>query len=237
VSTSLLLAIPAHNERDIIAESVRTIAEHLRAIESSALLVVDNGSIDGTASAVTRLALPSVDAVYIEAKGKGIAILHAARHGREADFFGFIDADLSVDPKYIQKLLEPVVRGEADIVIGSRLSDTRMVRRSFWRTASSRVFNALRLVLLGVPVQDSQCGLKIMNARGRTILKGCEEEGWFLDLEFLARAHQKGLSILELPVAWDEHRFANRASKLRLLRDGLGAVRAMIRIRMRLGRA
>ncbi len=161
----------------------------------------------------------------------------AARSEREADFFGFIDADLSADPRGIRALLEALQQGKADIAIGSRLVDDRMVRRSFWRTLSSKIFNVLRRMLIGIPVQDSQCGIKIMNQRGRAILAACQENGWFLDLEFLARAQRKGLSIVELPVAWDEQRFIGRASKLRVMRDGFGALVAMVRIRRRLDRA
>jgi dolichyl-phosphate beta-glucosyltransferase len=234
-SSKLLLVIPAHNEQDIIASSVRSVSESLRGLSAEThIVVVVNGSTDNTAQEVTALALPNVEAVSVSDKGKGIAIIHAARSSYEADFFGFIDADLSADPASIVKLLEPLQNGKADIAIGSRLADERMVRRSFWRTFSSRCFNLLRLLLVGVPIQDSQCGLKMMNARSREVFKKCEERGWFFDLEFLARAHKQGLSIQEIPIAWEEERFKGRKSKLRLVRDAFGALAAMVRIRVRL---
>ena len=89
-------------------------------------------------------------------------------------------------------------------------------------------------MILGIKVVDSQCGLKVMNASARDVLRTCIETGWFLDLEFLAIAERAGLRIKELPVHWNEEVYDGRQSKLRIIRDGFGAVSAMIRIRRNL---
>jgi hypothetical protein len=127
--------------------------------------------------------------------------------------------------------IHPIRDGSADIVIGSRLIDTSLVQRNFLRSLSSSLFNLVRHLILGIDVVDSQCGLKVMNARGRELLAQCTETGWFLDLEFLRRAELAGLTVKELPVHWNEYRFPHRKPKLRMMSDGWRVLPAMLRIR------
>jgi len=229
------LCVPAYNEASIIKETV----ERIRAALTNAkvphwnIIVADNASTDGTGDRIRALRYRGIETMYIEEKGKGNAIIACARVS-EADYFGFIDADLSASPVELAPMLAILAAEEADLVIGSRLMDTDTVKRGILRTLSSRVFNILRSYLIGGSVQDSQCGLKVMNEKGRNVLRVCEERGWFLDMELLVRAEHAGLRIREVPIYWNEHQYSGRESKLRLVRDGIGSVLAMMRIRARL---
>jgi glycosyltransferase involved in cell wall biosynthesis len=229
------LCVPAYNEAPILGDSLARIRTCLESgtIGNWRVIVSDNASTDGTADVVTALQNPKIVVVRTEQKGKGCAIVYAASIS-QADIFGFIDADLSADPDNIEALVSVLVAGDADIVVGSRLLNTTVVDRGLLRSASSRVFNILRRALIGVQVQDSQCGLKIMNSKARDILRTCTETGWFLDIEFLAKAERAGLRIREVPVHWKEETFLGRESKLRVIHDGIGAVIAMLRIRKNL---
>lgn len=225
------LCIPTYNESAVIGESIRAVERALQGTSHEwRIIVADNGSTDGTADIVEALHRPRVRVLSIKERGKGAAIIAAARTS-DADLFGFIDADLSADPRDLGAFVRLITDDTADIVIGSRLIDTRLVRRSFLRSLTSRLFNLLRKSILGIHVVDSQCGLKVMNARSREMLAQCTEKGWFLDLEFLRRAEIAGLSIREIPVHWNEEQLAGHASKLRVVPDALGALRAMVRIR------
>jgi glycosyltransferase involved in cell wall biosynthesis len=221
--------IPARNEEAIIAESVEAIARVLHPIHGR-VLVIDSASSDETAARATDAGATVLE---VRVPGKGAAVIAAARDS-DADIFAFADADLSADPDDIPAFIRHVESGAFDIVIGSRLIDTNIVQRSMVRTSTSLLFNMLRRWLLGIRAMDTQCGLKVMNRKGRAMLAQCIETGWFFDMEFLARAERAGLKILETPVHWDEHRFKGRKSKLSLVRDGFGAIAAMIRIRRRL---
>lgn len=228
------ICIPAYNEEEIIE---RAAGEVLAAFADMSgvtltLTVADNASTDETAARASKVR--GVRVLRVEQKGKGAAVVAAARKST-GDFFGFIDADLSAEPRDFAKLFDAIEQG-ADIAIGSRLLNTAQVRRGFLRSLSSRLFNVARRVLLGINVIDSQCGLKLMNPRGRQELAACEETGWFTDMEFLSRAERAGLRVQEVAVRWDEERFAGRVSKLSVLSDGLEALRAMFRIRGRLGK-
>lgn len=110
--------------------------------------------------------------------------------------------------------------------------DRDRVKRTHLRTYSSELFNLARRILLRIPVRDTQCGLKVMNTAGIDVLRKCRENTWFLDMEFLARAHAAKLRIKEVPVDWDEYRFPKRKSKLNVVRDGILAIIAMLRIRI-----
>ena len=231
---TLELCVPVHNEVAIIKKSLERICQTLAKQEKFLwrIVVVDNASTDGTAEEVSRFSDPRVGLLRTEEKGKGAAIIAAARSSASgtASLFGFIDAD----PSEIIKLVEYFDNSNADIVIGSRLLDTKIVSRGIFRSFSSKVFNFTRWFLLGISVQDSQCGLKLMNQKGRNILCDCRETGWFLDLEFLAKAEQAGLRVCEVPIRWNEFEFPERISKLKIIRDGFGSVSAMFRIRKRL---
>ncbi len=147
--------------------------------------------------------------------------------------FGFIDADLSADPDAIPGMVARLLEDKADIVIASRLLITKTTNRGWLRTLSSKAFNFVADLFLNLHVADAQCGLKIMNERGLNILRDCQEEGWFLDIEFLARARQDNLRIAEVPVPWLEFRYPNRKSQIHHFRDGVEAIRAIWRIKSR----
>jgi glycosyltransferase involved in cell wall biosynthesis len=162
----------------------------------------------------------------------------AGRLGRatcdDKSVFGFIDADLSADPDAIAGMVARLQDDKADIVIASRLLITKTTNRSWLRTLSSKLFNFITDLFLHLNVADVQCGLKIMNRRGVEILKSCQEDGWFLDIEFLARARQDNLRIVEIPVPWLEFRYPGRKSQIRHFQDGLEAIKAILRIRKRI---
>ncbi len=226
------ICIPAFNEAAIIAESSREVVHVFHESGKDAkVTVIDNASTDDTARVAG--AIEGVSVLKVPARGKGAAVIGAARQS-SADIFGFIDADLSVSPEEAPPLIALIESDACDIAIGSRLVDPAMVNRGIFRGISSKVFNAIRKRLIGIQVRDTQCGLKLMNERGREVLARCEETGWFFDVEFLARAEHAGLRIREVPVRWHEYRFPGRRSKLKFARDTLKGIQAMFRIRKRL---
>lgn len=220
---SLDICIPAYNEADVIEETVREVAQVLSmaGVPMWRITVADNGSNDGTAAVVEAVAHPNVHVLHVSGRGKGRAIRECAGRS-QADVFGFIDADLSAAPEHIPEFLAELDKG-AHLVIGSRLKDVRTVDRSAVRTFSSRMFNWYAERMLGLGVQDTQCGLKLMNSEVRALCAASTEETWFLDLELLLLARLHGHVVSELPVQWQECRYSGRKSKLSMVQDGLQA--------------
>ncbi len=228
------LVVPTYNEAETIVPTLKELDRVLRGVPylKYRIIVADNGSTDETVRVVRRHALPNVEVLVVPGRGKGRAIVYAAQHSR-ADVFGFCDVDLSADPAIIPSMLLEVERG-AGFVIGSRLIGQTKVSRGFLREWSSRLFNIVRRLLLGIQVVDSQCGLKIVNGSCLHIVQDAKETGWFLDLELLAQAERHGFTIVEMPVQWTEFRYPARKSKLSIFREGIEGIRAMVRIRRRI---
>lgn len=234
---SLDICVPAYNEAGCIEPTIRALlagADTRSGVEVR-IIVADNGSTDGTGDKALRAGDTRVSLVHIEEKGKGAAIRAVAAIS-SAETFAFIDADLSASPDELFRLCEILNETGPDIVVGSRLILKEKVHRSLWRSFTSRIFSLIAAIFLPVGIEDSQCGLKIMNTRGREVLKTCRETGWFLDREFLFRSRRLGLSIVEVPIVWEEFRYPGRVPKLNVWRDGVLSVFAIVRTRFRFER-
>jgi glycosyltransferase involved in cell wall biosynthesis len=239
----LHLIIPTRNEAPYIKDAIRRLSKSLSDLTIPwQITVADNGSSDGTQLAVNELRISNnelndkvsvIECPIVGRVSKGAAITHVATalDQNHEHVFGFIDADLSADPDAIPAMVNRILEDKADIVIASRLLVTKTTNRSWIRTLSSKAFNLLADLMLHLNVEDAQCGLKIMNKKGLDIIKSCQEKGWFLDIEFLARARQDKLRIVEIPVPWIEFRYPERKSQIRHLKDGFGAFRAILRIK------
>jgi len=227
------IAIPVHNEERDLETSVRTLHAHLSSNIpfSSRITIVDNASEDGTRLIGARLArdLDSVRCIHIAAKGRGRA-LRSAWLSSDADVVAYMDVDLSTDLAALRSLLEPLVCGQADIAIGSRLVPGAWVTRSLHRECISRGYNLILRVALEARFRDAQCGFKALrNPVARTLLPGVRDQGWFFDTELLVLAQRAGLRIREVPVRWIEDRdsrvdipstvMTDLRGVLRLLRD------------------
>jgi glycosyltransferase involved in cell wall biosynthesis len=225
------ICIPAFNEAEIIVPTLEAVLATCEKLQDKDVVVtvVDNNSTDDTATLVKTHKDPRVRVMHESVQGKGLAVKAAAKHST-ADLFIYIDADLSATPDNIGTMLEQIELG-ADIVVGSRLTDTTLVNRSFWRTLVSRAFVLYADTVVPVGVSDSQCGLKVMRQEGREILAECIHNGWFFDREFLAKAEKRSLHIVEVPITWNEFVYPNRKSKLRVVKDGLRSLYELLQIR------
>jgi dolichyl-phosphate beta-glucosyltransferase len=228
-----------HDEAGRIAATLHTIARSPLAQGDLELLLVDDGSTDGTADVAEQTvadALPGVAAKVVRLgvnRGKGAAVreglLLASGTARV-----FVDADLPVTTGDVERCFAALESGRADVVYGTRTHPTsQVVRRQPWlRIVSSRLYN-LWLRQLGLTAEhDTQCGLKGVTAGAITpAVAPLVTEGFAFDVELLARAQRAGLRIEALPVEWAHV----EASHVLPMRDGLAAARAALRIRSQLG--
>ena len=132
-----------------------------------------------------------------------------------ADYYMFMDADLSTDIKHIPELVKYLNKGY-DIVIGSRRLPTSVVRRRFLRQFLSSCFHLLMHIVFGLKINDYQCGFKAITRKVRDHIipqMKYTNEG-FLDTEILVVANSKGYKIKEIPVRW----YDTRPSKFKIHR-------------------
>lgn len=227
------LVIPTYNEASVILLTVHTLVQIFdeRLISDWEIIIADNASTDGTAEAVLSLRDTRVRVVRLAEKGKGRA-LRAGFATATGEIIGFTDADLSVPPEEIISAMKDVVAHPDLVVIGSRYHpQSVMPGREWWRIGSSRIFNILSRIIVGINVDDSQCPLKVMSKYNAQIFRATKENTWFADLEFLALLEHLSIPIQEVPVTWDEHRYPERRSKLSTIKDGFRSIVAMFRIR------
>lgn len=224
-----LVIIPTYDELTTIAEAVRRLLD--AAEDRVDVLVVDDGSPDGTAGLVAALAgrEPSVHLVERSSKlGLASAYLLGFDWGRRLGYRVMVqmDADLSHDPADVPRLLDAVSSG-ADLAIGSRYVAGGGVRN--WgpvRRALSRAGNLYARALLRLPVSDLTSGLRAYRSEALVAagLDGVVSDGYAFQIEMTRRVHRSGGRIVELPIVFTE-RAAGRSKMSRAI-----VVEALVRV-------
>jgi glycosyltransferase involved in cell wall biosynthesis len=230
-SPYISIVVPAFNEAGRIVDSIRTIEDFLRTLPfSSELVIVDDGSKDETSTVVQGLKFPQLRLVRNpENHGKG----HAVRQGvleAGGEYVLFSDADLSSPIAELQKLLSVARSQNADVVIGSRGLDRKVIERhqSRGRELGGIVFNKMVRLLLGLDIRDTQCGFKLFKRdKILPVLKKMTIPGFGFDPELLFLAARAQLKIVEVPVRWSHA----EGSKIRFMRDGTRMFGDLLRIR------
>ena len=220
--------VPAYLEVDRIGAAVQSLREALGGIDGGVeIIVVDDGSTDGTAAAA-RAAGADVVLEHDRNRGKGAAVRTGVLAAK-GDTIAFTDADLSYAPGQLKGLLE-AVEGGADVVVGSRKhEDTRtLVKAGRLREVGGRVINQLTHAVLLGDYRDTQCGLKAFNAdAARTIFGRSKVDRFAFDVEIFLIAETKGMQVEEVPVS-----IVNSSrSTVRIVRETARLMRDLFRIR------
>jgi len=229
------VVIPAFNEAHRLPPFLEKVVAYFEGRdEPYEVIVVDDGSTDGTAELVEARDLATVKVLRLPANaGKGSAVRAGMLAARGA-YRLFADAD-GATPIEELKRLEPVLVAGADVVIGSRVlvdPGVSVTTRSH-RVAAGRLFNWLvaRMGLRGIA--DSQCGFKAFTAPAAArLFDALATEGFGFDVELLLRARAAGCRIVEVPVNWADQ----AGSKVGVLRHGPGMLWQIVQARRRVGR-
>ncbi|NIR48835.1 glycosyltransferase family 2 protein, partial [candidate division KSB1 bacterium] len=199
-SYSCSVIIPCYNEAENIQEAVERIPQ---IAEFTEIIVVDDGSIDGTAEIVTDLMVDHDNLrliSYSPNRGKGPAV-KAGFDAASGDVLMILDADMTVPPEELQKFFTPISEGKADFVNGTRFissMETQAMRRLNWY--GNKVFAFLFSWLLGQKVTDTLCGTKsLLRSNYQNIeMNHCR---WG-DFDLLIGAAKLDLKIMEVPIVY-----------------------------------
>jgi glycosyltransferase involved in cell wall biosynthesis len=223
---SLTVVIPVYNERATVGEIIRRI----RAVEiplTLQVIVVDDGSSDGSDKVLQALEDSTVRVIrHTHNQGKGAAI----RTGMEAmtgDLLLIQDADLEYDPDDWPKLLEPMLKGKARVVYGSRFTGERKnMLPLHW--FGNRMLSLVTNILYSSTLSDMETCYKLFDAE---VLKGITivSDRFEFEPEITAKVMRRGFRIYEVPISY-AGREANEGKKI-TWRDGFGAMVALIRFR------
>ena len=226
----LSIVIPAYNEAARLPATLTQLQAFLRGEEFSAeILVVDDGSRDGTATVVREAfrADPTVRLLVARHHGKGAAVRRGMLQAGGTVRL-MCDADLSMPPSELPKLLAALAGG-ADVALATREGlGARRVGEPYRRHLMGRVFNLLVRMLALPGLHDTQCGFKAFTAASaETVFSRARIDGFGFDVEALFVARKHDLRLVEVPIAW----YYQASSRVDPLRDTIRMIRDILRVR------
>jgi glycosyltransferase involved in cell wall biosynthesis len=215
--------VPAYNE----ARTIDEVLDRVAALElDTQVIVVDDGSTDDTGDRAERH-----DGVLVlrqPNRGKGAALRAAIPHA-DGDIIVIQDADMEYDPAEVPMLIEPIERGLADVVYGSRLAGGKPQRAYlFWHLVGNRFLSLLTGLLFNTTLSDMETGYKAFRAE---VLRSLElrENDFAIEPEITGRICKQKLRIYELPISYYGRTYEE--GKNITWRDGFRAVWVLFRVR------
>jgi glycosyltransferase involved in cell wall biosynthesis len=231
----LSVLVPVYNEERTLEEVVRRVCAFPRAKE---IILVDDGSKDHSREILTRLQQESERTgdslnqikVFFQPynQGKGAALKTALSHVT-GDIVLIQDADLEYDPQDYPTLLEPIEKGLADVVYGSRFAGGGAHRvLFFWHSMGNRVLTLLSNMLSNLNLSDMEVGYKVFRAE---VLRGIElkSQRFGFEPEITIKLAKKGCRFYEVPISY--HGRTYEEGKKITWKDGVAALYYMIRFK------
>jgi dolichol-phosphate mannosyltransferase len=204
-----IVIIPTYNEIENIEKMVRTVFDLPREFE---LLIVDDGSPDGTGNKVKELQKEYPGKLHIEERkgklGLGTAYIHGFKWclARDYDYIFEMDCDFSHDPKDLVRLLEACENG-ADLAIGSRYVKGGNVSNWDMKRILLSYFASIYVrLILWIPIKDTTAGFKCYRKKVlQTVdLDAVKFMGYAFQIEMKYRAYKKGFKITEVPIMFTD---------------------------------
>ena len=220
--------VPAFNE----AATIEEVLERVEALDlDKQIIAVDDGSTDETGAILTRWQSAGPDRILLRQpnRGKGAAIRAAIPHV-DGDIAVIQDADMEYDPVDVPTLIEPIERGVADVVFGSRLTGGRPQRAYlFWHLVGNRFLSLVTNVLYNTTLHDMETGYKAFRS---DVLRSLDlrEDDFGIEPEITAKVCLRGLRVYELPIAYYGRTYAE--GKKITWRDGVKALAVLVKVRV-----
>jgi glycosyltransferase involved in cell wall biosynthesis len=220
--------VPAYNEAATIVE----LLDRVTALDvDKQIVVVDDGSTDGTGDLVDRWREGRDGLVLVrqENRGKGAAVRAAIPHA-DGEIVVIQDADLEYDPTDVPALIDPIERGVADVVFGSRLTGGKPQRAYlFWHLVGNRFLSLLTNVLYNTTLSDMETGYKAFRTE---VLRSLDlrQNDFGIEPEITAKICKRKLRVYELPIAYYGRTYAE--GKKITWRDGFKAIRVLLSVRL-----
>lgn len=219
----LTVVIPVYNESRTVETLLRRVREVPLWLE---VIVVDDGSTDGTRDVLTKLEGTLIDRLIFhdQNRGKGAALRTGFEHAT-GDVVVVQDADMEYDPHEFPLLLRPILLGKADAVYGSRFLGGPHRVLFFWHSVGNRLLTLLSNMFTDVNLTDMETCYKMIR---RELLQELplSANRFGIEPELTARLAQAGARIYELPVSYDGRSYAE--GKKIGWKDGVSALRCIV---------
>jgi len=217
----IILVLPVHDEEAYVSHAINKLEAVTRGRPHDFVLVLaEDGSEDRTYQVAIKTAeeYENVKVLHYPVRlGRGKAVRRAFSLW-EGDIYIFMDADLAVDLRHLETLIDMVDNGY-DMVTGSRYVRQSVTKRPLLRKTVSLAYNLIVRGIFRTGIHDHQCGFKAINKRFRNFLINYSHSNhWFWDTEMFILAKRNGFRVAEFPVTWLEKR-SKRTPIRRLIRD------------------
>ena len=230
----LSIVIPAYNEGRRIGKTLAETFSYLDGLNiESEVLVVDDGSTDGTAAKVMEAMERATGRLRLIRnpgnRGKGYSVRNGMLQAR-GEIILFYDADMAVPTTEVVKVIQPISEGHFDVVFGSRYIDSDLVGepQSRLRRAISRIGNVIMRHVTGLDYRDMQCGFKAFrSSTAKSVFRDQTNDGYGFDPEALFIATKRGWRLLETPVICNHI----EGSKVNILTAPLKVLLEVLKIR------
>jgi len=226
---ALTILMPVYNEAGTVLAAIEDALTAELPVERRELIVVEDGSTDGTRALLRSAELPD-NVTLVEHdrnRGKGAALRTGLRHAT-GDYTAVLDADLEYHAADLATLLGPVLAGDATVVFGTRMWSSHAAY-SFWYVMGNKAVTFATNVLYNCWISDVMTCHKLMETELFRSLR-LREPGFAIEPEITARTLRAGHRVYEVPVSY---RARSRAAGKKLTAaDGLRVLRTLIRCRL-----
>jgi len=223
----LSVVIPVFNERPTVAEIIRRVQAVDVGIDKE-IIVVDDGSTDGTREILRGLVSPGLKVILHEKnRGKGGALRTGFAEAR-GEIVLVQDADLEYDPREYPRLLEPILDGRADVVYGSRFLGGPHRVLYFWHYVGNRFLTTFSNMLANLNMTDMETCYKVIRREvlGKIDLRSSR---FGFEPEITMKLARLGSRFYEVPISYSGRDYSE--GKKIGLKDGLAAIFHLIRFR------
>lgn len=202
----LAVIIPAYNEQDSIATVISDTLKQLQGVKQKSIIVIDDGSTDNTFAEI-----PDRKNIYkskhIKNKGLGKSFDEGIKTALalKANIIVNIDGDGQFDPKQIKKIIAPIVKGEAEIVLGSRFIKKNIYKTSFSKRIGNKFLAKIISIITGQKIYDATCGFRAYCREAALSMNIYDRFSY--TLESLVDLSSKKFKIIEIPVNVKERKF------------------------------
>lgn len=222
---NLTVIIPVYNEIKTIEEIVKRVLATGKVFE---ILIVDDGSLDGTRDILPQLESEMVRVILHERNlGKGAAVRTGIQNAH-GDVLLIQDADLEYDPRDYPALLKPIEEGLAEVVYGSRFLGAARRSTMFWHMVANKLLTLLTNILYNNILTDMETGYKVFY-RHKVIDIPLHARGFEFEPEFTAKVLKRKMRIFEVPITFNPRDYSE-GKKIKL-KDAFVAVWTLLKYR------
>lgn len=194
---NILIGIPAYNEGRMIGKVLQLLAKKTGKMHNADIVVVNDGSTDNTQEIAESQNAKVINHLLNRGLGGALKTIFAYAKANKYDMLVTFDADGQHDAKDIVKLIDPIIKGKSDVVIGTRWKNSKSA--PFSRLVINQLANIITYLLFGIRTTDSQSGLRAFSKEAIQVIH-LETDGMEVSSEFFREIYRNKLRFVEVPI-------------------------------------